>query len=615
MKALLPLLVLAAWPLAPGAEEPARPRIAVQEVNPWNHLNLNNAPDNFQFAIVTDRTGGHRPGIFESAVDKLNLLQPEFVMSVGDLIEGYSDQQEVLDTQWGEFQGFIGQLQTPFFYVPGNHDISNLFMAGEWQRRFGPSYYHFVYRDVLFLCLNSEDNQPDPRISQAQIDYVARALAENPQVRWTLAFLHRPLWDYQVDTGWASIEELLKGRPHTVFAGHYHTYLKHARNNTSYFVLATTGGGSNLRGPVYGEFDHVVWVTMTGQGPRVANLMLEGIWDENIRTERLAALVDPLIWGGVIAASPIFAEGPSFAAGRTQVRLKNDADLPLQLKGRFAGHPQLAVHPDSLAAVVAPNSVQLLDLEVRTSAPLSVDGLKPLVLHWEAQYQQEELKLPVIEGRTQLAVSRRYAAPRARRPLEVDGDLGDWEHLPFAVQEPAQIRVAPSSWTGPADCSWRFGVLVGEKYLYLGIEVIDDRPVYLQEVAWQQDGIEVRVDGRSDPARSANRGEEDDNPQAQVLVALSPAQPPAAMVAYVPEVLAELGVEAACVPTSKGHNTEIAIPLAYFAERQGEGWREFRLNIAVDDFDEPTGPLAQLWWQPDWRSPESFAGSGTFRKE
>jgi len=614
MYAILPLLVLAAWPLVLGAEEPARPRIAVEEVNPWSHLNLNNDPDHFQFAIVTDRTGGHRPGVFEDAVGKLNLLQPEFVMSVGDLIEGYTEQQEVLEAQWREFQGFISRLEMPFFYVPGNHDISNPVMAGEWQRRFGASYYHFVYRDVLFLCLNSEDQQPT-HLSQEQLDYAARALAENPRVRWTLVFLHKPLWDYHEDTGWAKVEELLKGRPHTVFAGHYHTYLKHERNQTGYFVLATTGGGSNLRGPVFGEFDHVVWVTMTRQGPRVANLLLEGVWDENIRTQRIAALVDPLVWGGVIAASPIFAEDQPFVAGRTQLRLKNDANAPLQLKGRFDGHPQLSVHPDSLAAVVAPNSVQLLDLEVQAAAPLAADGLKPLVLRWEAAYQQDEVKLPTIEGKTQLAISRRYGAPRSPRPLVVDGDLGDWEALPFAVQEPAQIKGAPSSWTGPADCSWRFGVLIGEKHLYLGIEVTDDRPVYLQEVAWQQDGIEVRVDGRADPARSANRGEADDDPQAQVLVALSPAQPPEKMVTYMPEALAELGVAAVCVPTPKGHNTEIAIPLSYLVERQGENWREFRLNIAVDDFDEATGPLAQLWWQPDWRHSESITGSGTFRKE
>lgn len=401
MKAILSLLALAAWSVAFGAEEPARPRIAVQEVNPWSHLNLNNDPDHFQFAIVTDRTGGHRPGIFEDAIGKLNLLQPEFVMSVGDLIEGYTDQQEVLDTQWREFQGFIGQLETPFFYVPGNHDISNPAMAAEWQRRFGASYYHFVYRDVLFLCLNSEDQQR-AHISPEQIEYAARVLAENPRVRWTLVFLHEPLWNYQEDTGWAKIEELLKERRHTVFAGHFHTYLKQVRHEANYFVLATTGGGSGLRGPVFGEFDHVVWVTMTDQGPRVANLML---------------------------------------------------------------------------------------------------------------------------------------------------------------------------------------------------------------------GVEVRVDGRPDPERSASRGEDDESMKAQVFVGLGPGPSPGQLVIYAQDRLQELGVRAICKPTAKGHNTEIAIPLSYFAERQGEDWQAFRLNIAVDDFDEPAGPLAQLWWQPDWRDLDNFAASGTFKKE
>ena len=35
-----------------------------------------------------DLTGGERPNIYASAVKKLNLLRPEFVMSVGDLVVG-----------------------------------------------------------------------------------------------------------------------------------------------------------------------------------------------------------------------------------------------------------------------------------------------------------------------------------------------------------------------------------------------------------------------------------------------------------------------------------------------------------------------------------------------
>jgi hypothetical protein len=129
--------------------------------NPWTNLEWNNKSENFQFVIVTDRTGGMRSGVFEQGVEKVNLLQPEFVMSVGDLIQGYTEDLEELNRQWDEFDGFVYSLEMPFFYVPGNHDITNRVMEDLWAERYGRSYYHFVYQNVLFLCLNSEEAIPD----------------------------------------------------------------------------------------------------------------------------------------------------------------------------------------------------------------------------------------------------------------------------------------------------------------------------------------------------------------------------------------------------------------------------------------------------------------------
>ena len=60
---------------------------------PWTHLDFDNDPQNFKFAIVSDRAGGVRPGILADAVSKLNLLVPEFVMSVGDFIPGNTADQ------------------------------------------------------------------------------------------------------------------------------------------------------------------------------------------------------------------------------------------------------------------------------------------------------------------------------------------------------------------------------------------------------------------------------------------------------------------------------------------------------------------------------------------
>jgi hypothetical protein len=39
------------------------------------------------------------------------------------------------------------------------------------------------------------------------------------------------------------------------------------------------------------------------------------------------------------------------------------------------------------------------------------------------------------------------------------------------------------------------------------------------------------------------------------------------------------------------------------------------MNVVVDDYDTVAGPLKALWWRPDWRSPDTFAGSGTFERK
>ena len=63
--------------------------------NPWNHLDFKNDYQDFQFAIVSDRTAYPTLGVFTSAVEKINLLQPDFVMSIGDFVTGYTFQGKI----------------------------------------------------------------------------------------------------------------------------------------------------------------------------------------------------------------------------------------------------------------------------------------------------------------------------------------------------------------------------------------------------------------------------------------------------------------------------------------------------------------------------------------
>lgn len=259
--------------------------ITSEAQNPWTHLHVQDAATQFHFAVISDRAGLPRPGVLEQAVERLNLLQPAFVMSVGDLVEGYNEQGRITDLDriaedWSYVTDLMTHLEMPFFYVVGNNDINSPAALPLWQQRLGRTYYSFRYKDVLFVVLNSEDPPGPGGIGATQLAWLRTTMETHENARWTFLFLHRPLWTDRRDE-WEAVEAVLAERPRTVFAGHRHQYAVDEVNGYRYYTLATTGGGSDLTGVADGLFDHVTWVTMTAQGPRLATLMLEGVWGDN----------------------------------------------------------------------------------------------------------------------------------------------------------------------------------------------------------------------------------------------------------------------------------------------------------------------------------------------
>ena len=371
------------------------------DVVPWTHLDFYNDPHHFQFAIVSDRTGGNRPGIFDDAVGKLNLMMPEFVMSVGDLIEGYSRDQAQLDTEWDEFFGLIGELKPPFFYLPGNHDISNDVMREDWERRFGQRYYHFTYKDVLFIAMDTNDGD-GVSISDEQVAYVTDALAANPEVRWTFLFLHHPIWQYANNASFKQIEAVLEGRQYTVFAGHTHHYMHRVRNKNNYFVLATTGGGSQLRGPRFGEYDHITWITMSENGPVMANLKLDGIIPYDIVNEESNQLARALL--NTVNVDPLLLCDETASAGTCTMYLNisNAAELPVDIEAAFYHHHQVNVDQPKWSATIPPQGAQQFAIQVTPHKAVDADALEPLALGWTMGYNDETYGDIELDGQFQI---------------------------------------------------------------------------------------------------------------------------------------------------------------------------------------------------------------------
>ena len=287
---------------------------------PWTQAQFDTSAGRFTFAVISDLNGGGRPGVFEVAAAQLTLLRPELVMSVGDLIDGPAPVDSLLTQEWEHFDTSVRTIPAPLFRVGGNHDLTGSVLRDVWRRRYGSTYYSFVYKNVLFLVLDTEDLPPERArklfearstaikalregktstdsleyyrmperisggISAEQSAYVQQALTRHPDVRWTFLFFHKPLWRNESDVNFRAVETALANRPYTVFSGHLHSLARTSRHGRDYFTLGTTGGSQDSTDAM--ALDHVTLVTMSTAGPSIAHVRLDGILDADGKLPR-----------------------------------------------------------------------------------------------------------------------------------------------------------------------------------------------------------------------------------------------------------------------------------------------------------------------------------------
>ena len=333
MVLFLPIVLLTSCRDRPSRPEPSFQHAHSDGATPWTHDRFDDAEEKFTFAIFSDLNGGERARVFEVAIAQLSLLRPELILSVGDLIDGGTEDRERLGREWDSFDERASRASAPVFYVGGNHDLTNRTMREVWEERYGSRYYHFVYKNVLFLALDTEDydaermkeiylaraayievadgDHPEKaremeyyrmperltgEIGAAQSEYFQTAIADNPQVGWTLLFMHKPVWQREDEPEFSAIEAALSERPYTLFNGHFHNYSHTVRNGRDYIMLGTTGGGQGET-----AFDHVTVVTMGEEGPTIGNLRLDGILD---KTGHIPADGDGLCFQAEISERP-----------------------------------------------------------------------------------------------------------------------------------------------------------------------------------------------------------------------------------------------------------------------------------------------------------------------
>jgi len=354
----------------------------------------------------------------------------------------------------------------------------------------------------------------------------------------------------------------------------------------------------------------------------IAGLAFDGkrLWAIDPANSRICAIEKAapgkggLAWlsrGTSITKKLTFAPKDPAGSVKIKLRVANTASVAAKINATFTPTDAVAVAPKGFNLNMPAGSEKFIDVKVGPFKPAADGDLPPLALKWTTDYTVAGAAQRFARGRD-LRILPKFRCPRRKDKVEVDGNLAEWKLLPFDVAKPEQVLGNVDAHTGADDCRFRFATAVHGNFLYVAVQVTDDKvDVRPGKFFRRQDSVEVRLHGMRTFASSRSRGEREYEDLLPIVVAPGKT---AADTRIMRAGDMPTNSKIAGVITKAGYNIEIAIPSQYLVARQRGAWWEFRLNVAVNDYDGP-GAAAQLWWKPDWRTPQTYDGSGTFLRD
>jgi hypothetical protein len=116
-----------------------------------------------RFAILGDRTGEEQPGVYEAVWREIARQKPEFIIGVGDSIQGLDDSKAA--SEWREWQKLVAPYRRiPLYLAPGNHDIWSEASEKLYQQESGrPLHYSFDRGQVHVTILDDSRSEAMPQ--------------------------------------------------------------------------------------------------------------------------------------------------------------------------------------------------------------------------------------------------------------------------------------------------------------------------------------------------------------------------------------------------------------------------------------------------------------------
>ncbi len=385
-----------------------------------------------RFAILGDRTGGHEPGVYGGIVEEIERLKPDFVITVGDMIEGYVDDSVRIDNEWDEYLSIVSQLSMPIYFTVGNHDIWSEMSTRFYEDYIGSRYYSFDVGDVHFAILDNSRAEQSGDIPEKQIDWLRNDLASNSDRTCTFVFMHKPFWFNSTADGNPDLlhDIFLENGVDVVITGHFHKYFSAEYDGIRYIGIGSSGGGVD-EGAVGLKY-HYTWVTVDNNGAHVALVKAGAVKPWDAMTADESKFINQIKYRGVEIAKALTisdeleVESPVFAIEITNIH----ADMPIVDTISWSLPPGWSASPELVTMELQPNETKSIEFDLENASTLF-----PLPTFTVAYPYKEN---GYYHYSSSILFDRTVYCDRIRGEIVVDGDLSEYAGL-----EPAESFFSP----------------------------------------------------------------------------------------------------------------------------------------------------------------------------
>lgn len=496
------------------------------------------ADNEVRFVVWGDTQFANKP-LFERFVHETDMLNPDFVLQVGDMIQGYTYDHEQVRKEWDIYKAQIEPLTMPFYPVPGNHDVVTGPSEEVYKEIWGEEklVYSFDHGPVHVLVLDTYWGEEDDTIAEWQRDWIEEDLAkyaalnggegsEELDSKAIFAFMHAPLWRYKSDhpgrQAWDEVHELFKRYPVKLVAGgHTHEYVWENRDGIDYVVLNSSGSMPN-RSERGGSIHSMIHVSVRDEAePRYAVIKAGSILPlDTVNSEERSAVPGLTLSGGTIRI-PEWETGAALERPIT-VDLENtideprvyklsweiprEADLTIEpLQQWVELNPGESISPEfNLSTNSAPGNDNMPLLRVQTSKVLRSGVVSR---EWEAEYQrriaQAETDPSIITTNINLEEEVTFEATHTIfvPPVATASPLEGTIALDGKFDEQAWIKADPISDSKPEETKMTVRFLYDDEFLYVGAKLGEPNPDGMRAEAegdipltWSDDDFELFFD-------------------------------------------------------------------------------------------------------------------------